>query len=402
MLRLKCGRGYLAEDLSSHGCKTRAVSNDPINRDQRLPRRQSFACFNSVCRTTDGASGKNQRIEGSTLDRPNTSLKDRFLGCLLGLAIGDAFGMPVEGWTQEEIRQAYGWLDHYVARRGSDQAVISQPGEITGDTEMALCLVEGLISAGGFVDPEAIGVRFIKLFNGPSECFLGPTTRTAIERMEQTGDYQDGARGDWPSGVGAAARIAPLGLLHAVGHFNSEVFTREIIRAGLITHCDPESLNGALAMAYALRLVANDEIPPEMLIPEVAAFIDEDSVARSLRLAGRLAPHGGDPAADLAHLRQIGTSSYVAEAVAAALYCFVCHPNDFSGAVQTAVNAGGDTDTIASMAGSLSGAHLGARRLPPELVDGLEARMYILVAAPGLYRMAQRRAGMFLMLLERE
>jgi ADP-ribosylglycohydrolase len=310
--------------------------------------------------------------------------------------------MPVEGWTPERIREKYGWLDRYVPRLGPNQEIISPAGEITGDTEMALCLIEGLISAGGFVDPEAIGIRFIKMFNGPSQCFLGRTTQTAIERMEQTGDYQHGASGDWPPGTGVAARIAPLGLLHSVGHFNPEVFSREIIRAGLITHCEPESLNGALAMAYALRLITLDEIPPEILIDEVAAFIDEDQVARQLRLAGRLARHGGDPEADLAHLQQIGTSSYVAESVAAALYCFVSHAEDFSRAVLTAVNAGGDSDTIASMAGSLSGAHLGARALPADLVDGLEARMYILVAAPGLYRMAQRRAGMFLKLLERE
>jgi len=310
--------------------------------------------------------------------------------------------MPVEGWPQEQIQRTYGWLDRYVDRHGTDQSVIAPAGEITGDTEMALCLVEGLISAGGFVDPEAIGVRFVKLYNGPSQCFFGPTTQAAIERMDQTGEFQNGASGERPAGAGAAARVAPLGLLHAVGHFNSEVFTREIIRAGLITHCNTESLNGALAMAYALRLLASDEVPPETLIAEVAAYIDEDQVARNLRLAGRLALHGGDPDTDLAHLRQIGTSSYVAEAVAAALYCFVRHPNDFSAAVLTAVNAGGDTDTIASMTGSLSGAYLGARALPHDLVDGLESRMYILVAAPGLYRMAQRRAGMFLKLLERE
>lgn len=310
--------------------------------------------------------------------------------------------MPVEGWTRERIQETYGRLDRYVPRLGPDRQIVAQAGEITGDTEMALCLIEGLISAGGFVDPEAIGIRFVKMFNGPTQNFLGRTTQTSIERMEHTGEYQHGLSGDWPAGTGVAARIAPLGLLHAVGHFNPEVFTREIIRAGLITHSAPESLNGALAIAYALRLIANDEIPSDLLIAEVAAFIDEDQVARKLRLADRLAHHGGDLEADNAHLRQIGTSSYVAEAVASALYCYVCHSEDFGQAVLTVVNAGGDTDTIASMTGSLSGAHLGARALPVDLVDGLEARMYILVAGPGLYRMAQRRAGMFLKLLERE
>jgi len=336
------------------------------------------------------------------LDDPRISLKDRFLGCLLGLAIGDALGLPVEGWTRERIHARFDWLDRYEPRRDARGEVELEKGEITGDTEMALCFVEGLISAGGFVDPEAIGVRLIKMIERPGPNLLGETTRQSIERMAETGEYQQGGGGAWPPGSGAAARSAPLGLLHAVGRFNPEVFTREILRAGLITHCETESLNGALAFAYAVRLVVNDEVPPEMLLAEVASFIDEDTVARKIRQAERLVASGGQRDADLRNLRKIGTSAYVAEAVAAALYCFATHPDDFSSAVFTAVNTGGDSDTIAAMTGALVGARIGARALPSDLIDGLEARMYILVAAPGLYRMAQRRAGMFLKLLERQ
>jgi ADP-ribosylglycohydrolase len=336
------------------------------------------------------------------LDDSKISLKDRFLGCLLGLAVGDALGMPVEGWTSERINATFGWLDHYEPRRDAGGEIGLERGEITGDTEMALCLVEGLISAGGFVDPEAIGLRLVKIAERPGPDLLGKTTRQSIERMAETGEYQQGGSGAWPPGSGAAARSAPLGLLHAVGRFNPEVFTREILRAGLITHRETESLNGALAFAYAVRLTANDEIPPEMLLAEVATFVDEDAIARKIRQAERLVPSGGDQAADLRNLQQLGTSEYVAEAVAAALYCFATHPDDFCAAVLAAVNVGGDTDTIAAMAGALVGARVGARALPPDLVDGLESRMYILVAAPGLYRMAQRRAGMFLKVLERQ
>ena len=331
-----------------------------------------------------------------------TSLKDRFLGCLLGQAIGDALGMPFECWERSRIESARGWVDRYYPLLTDDGTEVMRAGEVTGDTEMSLCLLEGLISSGGFVDPEAIGIRLIKMLDGPAGERIGPTTRLAIDRMIESGNYQAGASGDWLPGNGAATRIVPLGLLHSVGTFNPEVFTREVMRAGLITHHDLTSLNGALAMAYAIHLVTTERIPPEMLADEVAAFVDEDEVARRVRFAGHLVPHGGERRIDLENLDQIGTSSFVAESVGAALYSFACHPEDFRAAVLTAVNAGGDTDTIASMTGALSGAHLGARRLPPDLVDGLESRMYILVAAPGLYRMAQRRAGMFLKLMERE
>ncbi len=328
--------------------------------------------------------------------------KDRFLGCLLGLAIGDALGMPVEGWSHERIEETFGWISGYLPKVDESGTQILAAGEITDDTELALCHVESLITNGGYVDPETIGLRFLRLYHGDSRKFMGRTTKLALERADETGDFQNGAVGDWQAGNGVAARIAPLGLMHALNRLNAEVFTRDVMRAGLITHCHPEALNGALAMAYAVRLLASEEVPPEVLIDEVLAFIDEDDVARKIRLAEKLIRTGGDRERDFANLAQIGTSGYVAESVAAALYCFVTHADDFESAVLTAVNAGGDTDTIGAMTGALAGTHVGAPTIPVRLVDGLEGRMYILVAGPGLYRSAQRRAGLFLQLHRRD
>jgi ADP-ribosylglycohydrolase len=329
-------------------------------------------------------------------------MKDRFLGCLLGLAIGDALGMPVEGWNRERIEQTYGWITGYLPKIGEDGSEILAAGEITDDTELALCHVESLITAGGYVDPETTGLRFLRLYHGDSRKFMGRTTRLALESADETGDFQNGVVGDWPAGNGVAVRIAPLGLMHALGRLNPEVFTRDVMRSALITHSHPEALNGALAMAYAVRLLASEEVPPEVLIDEVLAFIDEDDVARRLRLARKLIRKSGDRERDMANLAQIGTSGYVAESVAAAMYCFATHIDDFASAVLIAINAGGDTDTIGAMTGALAGAHVGAPAIPTELVDGLEGRMYILVAGPGLYRAAQRRAGLFLQLHRRD
>lgn len=344
------------------------------------------------------ANGARPPEPGST----PVSRKDRFLGCLLGLAIGDALGMPVEGWDRQRIAETHGWIDRYLPRTDDAGQIVVAAGEFTDDTELALCQVEALITAGGFVDPEAVGMRLLRLMQSESERFLDATTRAAIARMEETLSFQDGVPGDGVPGAAVAAQIAPVGLMHALSRLNAELFTREVLRAGLITHSHPESLNGALAMAYAIWLLAAEDVPPELLIPEVASFIDEDSVARRLRLAGELVGRGGDRERDLANLQQIGTSGHVAEAVAAAMYSFVTHNDDFTATVETAVNAGGDTDTIGAMAGALAGTHLGAPAIPPELVDGLEGRMYILVAGPGLYRAAQRRAGQFLRLHRRQ
>ncbi|HET7038131.1 MAG TPA: ADP-ribosylglycohydrolase family protein [Thermomicrobiaceae bacterium] len=343
-----------------------------------------------------------ERREITASERGGATRKDRFLGCLLGLAVGDALGMPVEGLTQDEIVARHGWLEDYQPRLGPDGEIDVPAGEFTGDTETALCLLESLVSSNGYLDLELAGARLLRLYHDDARRFLGRTTLAALAHAEETGEFQRGASGDWPPGVGAASRIAPVALMQALGHFNPEVFTREVLRAGLITHSAPEALNGALAVAYGIRLLVNGEIPPELLLEEVAAFIDEDEVARALRRAARLARDGGERARDLANLREIGGGPHVAEAVAAAFYAFRAHPEDFRAAVLTALNGGGDADSIAAITGALAGAHLGATAIPAELVDGLEGRMYLLMAAPGLYRAAQRRAGLFLKLIERE
>lgn len=330
-------------------------------------------------------------VEQSTA---RVSTKDRFLGCLLGLGIGDALGMPVEGWSREEIAARYGWIDGYLPRIEGETETVPA-GEFTDATEVALCHVEALISAGGFVDPEAVGRRLMLLARGESRRFLDPLTLSAIERMEETDQFQEGVVGDGRPDATIAPQIAPVALMHALGRLNAEVFTREVLRAGLITRSHPEALNGALAMAYAIWLLAAEHIPPDVLIPEVAAFIDEDDVAKRLRLAEALARNGGDREQDLANLRRIGTDGSVAGSVAAALYAFVVHPDDFAAAVLTAINAGGDTATIGAMTGALAGVHLGATAIPEPFVEGLAGRAYILVAGPSLYRAAQLRAGRF-------
>jgi ADP-ribosylglycohydrolase len=87
--------------------------------------------------------------------------------------------------------------------------------------------------------------------------------------------------------------------------------------------------------------------------------------------------------------------------VATALAAFAAAPDDFLRAVSIAVNAGGATDTRGAITGALAGAALGAGALPPALLDGLEGRPYLEMAARALFHAAQQRAGRFLRLLAR-
>jgi ADP-ribosyl-[dinitrogen reductase] hydrolase len=329
------------------------------------------------------------------------AIPDRFLGCLLGLAIGDALGMPVEGMHSAQIRNLYGWINTYLPRQLHDGTEIEAAGEITDDTEMTLCLVESLVSTGGLVDPDNTGMRFLRLYQSDSRRFMGRTTRQSLERADKTGAFQSGVGDERAAGNGAAMRVAPVGLVHSVGRFNYQVFVREVMRAGLITHSNPEAINGAIAMAYGVRVLTAGDVPIEILFDEVCSFIDEDRVAARLRLAASLVHPELSIQQHLDHLEQIGTSGYVAESVAAAFYCAVAAQGEFRRGVELAVNAGGDTDTVASMTGALLGSALGAREIPLDFVEGLNSRAYILVAAPSLYETAMQRAGLYVRLHHR-
>jgi ADP-ribosylglycohydrolase len=325
---------------------------------------------------------------------PGPNVKDRFLGALLGMAIGDALGIASNGLTRVEIRTRLGRVEGYLPQVDSSGNVLEPAGQFSENTELAICLAESLITSNGFVDPATAGYRFVQVLQGPHAHFLGTTTRRALELAEQSGDFQDGVGGAHSAGASPAGRVIPIALVHALADLNNEVFVREVLRSTLITHAHPASVNGALASAYALRLAIRREIPPEFTIDEVLSFIDEDEVAARLRVARQLAERGNQSLA--ADLDVIGTSGYIPEAVSAALYIYACIGQDFEAAVLAAANQGGASSTVGAIVGALSGAWLGARALPLQLVEGLDGRMYLLMAAPALLRVAQQRAGLFL------
>jgi ADP-ribosyl-[dinitrogen reductase] hydrolase len=300
--------------------------------------------------------------------------------------------MPVLGPRPEEP------ITGYEPLRDAEGNVRLRAGEFSSHTELALCAVESIVTSRGFIDPATAGYRFAQVLNSDNGFLLDATSRVAINAAVESGDFQVGAASAGPIEPGPAARVAPIALVHALGHVNSELFVREVMRSTLLTHCAPEAVNGALAMAYAVALVLKREMPPELLIAEVMSLIDEDEVARRLRVADAVLKGGASEAQALA---EIGTDNTIAQTVASALYLFAQYQGRFEEAVLAAANAGPGATAIGAMTGALSGAWVGASGIPVALLEGLEGRMYILMASPALFRTAQQRAGLFLQLHRR-
>lgn len=301
---------------------------------------------------------------------------DRFKGTLLGCAIGDALGAPVEGMSDAEIVSRHGRVTGFIdARFGA--------GMVTDDTQMTVALAQSIIEIGRF-DLEHAAFKFGRWMefsdNGVKEARgVGLACATACRRLYQgAGPEESGV----PSaGCGAAMRASPVGLIY---YHDTESVRRAAVAQAMLTHTDPQALAGAAAVAFAVAAGVNRAGEPDgpglvRLAASFVASIDESMAAKIEGLAGRL---DADPADGFVYT---GTSGYVMETVPGALYAFLRTPSDFEETVLTAVNAGGDTDSLGAIAGAVSGAFNGAARIPAKWKDGVEGRRYLETLATKLF-----------------
>lgn len=288
------------------------------------------------------------------MTNPRT-LENRFLGSLLGLAIGDALGMPVADLTVEEARERFGEIRGYEARNaGQDDQMPA--GEITDETETVLCIAESITANNGRVDAENINVRMLYLAEGPSRHWMPDAMAAGIEAaFPHDGQLPEQ---DVPDGsLAIAVRGVPIGLVHSVGGFDpatvveeSRIVTRAS-HAGIAQH--QLTLDVALAIAGIAR---EEEIAPVDLGADMSGVAEERRIISDLLEAAK----SGKP---------------------------------FDEVVFGAVNALRPADSAGAIAGAFAGAVAGASGIPQELIDGLEARVYLSLAAPWLYKTAARRAG---------
>jgi poly(ADP-ribose) glycohydrolase ARH3 len=170
------------------------------------------------------------------------SLLDRFRGCLLGLAVGDALGGRFEAQSAEAIR----------ARFPTAQALVDYPQDeiwYTDDTQMAVGLAEALI-ADGEVREERLCAAFVANYV-PSRGY-GRGARAVLEAMEEGRDHRAVAERHFPGGSfgnGAAMRVAPVGLLF---HDDTGQLASQARLSALPTHTHPLGIEGAQLLARAV------------------------------------------------------------------------------------------------------------------------------------------------------
>ena len=304
---------------------------------------------------------------------------DRLAGSILGQALGDALGFVVEA-QPPDVARVYvdGWL------RGGRAGEWAHPqfpfGQYSDDTQLARELLRSFEDAGGW-DPAAFAGRLAALFRDGRDVGAGRGTRSAALRLLMGVPWNESGTPAPYAGNGAAMRAGPLGLLLT----ESKAMCRAAQEQSRITHLDSRCAAGAAAVARAVAIAGAEGAEPAKFLDEVAACAEAEDVTvaeavRGLTEWSALPPsdaarHVHESGLDPAHVdRWRGISAFVTPSVLWSLYAFLRSPDDYWETVCTAIAVGGDTDTMAAIAGAISGSRLGVAALPPELVARVNDR----------------------------
>ena len=290
---------------------------------------------------------------------------DRAEGMIYGLAIGDALGYPTEFMSLSAIKDRYG-----------DEGIqdLPDPALYTDDTQMAITIAEALIKAG-YRDVDAImdAVRdeFIKWRHSPENNRApGNACLQGVRNLERGIHWAESGVAD-SKGCGSAMRVAPIGYLYQ--HDPEKL--REVARAtALCTHGHPTAVAASVGAAYLVKL-ALDGVEPDSMIPELLQFTKDisEEFEQKVSMVMECLEYRSEEEA----LKALGEGWVGEEAVALALYCFLRYPNDYAKTVVRGANTNGDSDSIACVAGGISGARLGIDAIPVDWCRRIEKSRYL-------------------------
>ncbi|MCL7386728.1 MAG: ADP-ribosylglycohydrolase family protein [Thaumarchaeota archaeon] len=288
------------------------------------------------------------------------SLEQKFSGCMLSAALGDALG----------------------AGYGSGAEL-----RYTDDAAMMIALAEHLLENYGEVDPLKLAWKFLEAYEAEPWRGYGPGP-PRIFKMIRRGEgpleldkrlYPGGSLGN-----GAAMRIAPIGLLY----HDDVVKLMEAVRASCKpTHNHPLAIEGALLEAYsvaiAVRLDPSEDADPKDFTEQLIQLPVSEIYQLKLKLIPRLIDSGADR---MSIVRSLGNMVEAHNSVPTAIYCYLAE-QDPARVIRRAIGLGGDRDTIACMAAAIAGAHRGIESLPESLLSRLENSSRIRLLAQNLYQL---------------
>ena len=304
---------------------------------------------------------------------------DRYRGCLLGLAAGDALGTTLEFRTPGSFEPITDMVGGGPFRL--------DPGMWTDDTSMALCLAESLIERRGF-DPEDQMRRYVRWYrdghlSSNGTCFdIGLTVRDALERFIETGEAYAGSTDPYSAGNGSLMRLAPVPMYFARRVDDAIALSANSSRT---THGATEAVDACRYFAGLLVGALGGEDKETLLGPR---YCPMSSYWTDRPLATKVA-ETADGSFKRREPPEIRGTGYVVQSLEAALWAFL-GSSDFREGALMAANLGDDADTTAAIYGQIAGAHYGAPAIPSEWRSRLVYEELITRMADDLYWQPRR------------
>lgn len=315
--------------------------------------------------------------------------QDSFRGCLVGGAVGDALGWPVEFHSLHEVKKIYG-------ENGIQDLVVNHKGvaEITDDTQLTLFTAEGIISE------EPIGVycsylHWLKtqgvethlpakieswLMNVPEMHARRSPGITCLKALQsgQCGSVTSPINDS--KGCGGVMRVAPAGLFYPV----EEAFQKGMEFAA-ITHGHPLGYLSAGAFSYLIAMIMEGHsllLSVENTLQKLSGYAEAKECILKIKQAVELAKSEIEPEDAI---KRLGLGWICEEALAIGLYCSLKYQHHLPSALIHAVNHDGDSDSTGSITGNIVGALHGYSQIPESWVKHLELKDVIIQIADELW-----------------
>lgn len=302
---------------------------------------------------------------------------DTCLGTLLGTAVGDALGMPVEGLSHQNIRTYYKGIKEY---RDDDKRGDFDAGQWTDDTQFTFAVARVVATAAPAQWPAEVAMEYTSLQDKARR--WGPTTRAAIERLATGTPPLEAGRAERPTD-GAAMRAAPLGLWWAATDADRNAAFSAISNILRVTHAHPAALAAGWGQAAATRYCATRATHPLEDFDSAdfwshlvdATAWGESQLGSDTRVSDRLKRLSNQLHEFPLDLRDECNGAGIAadEAWPFAAAMVARAPELLENTLLSGINVGGDADTTGAMMGALLGTLHGWNAFPDEWKNGLEA-----------------------------
>ncbi len=290
-------------------------------------------------------------------------------GCMLGLAIGDAMGAPVEFMKRGSFEPVMGYRSGGKFRLNA--------GDWTDDTAMALCLAQSLIDSNGFNPTDQLDKYLRWIDTGYMSCTgkmvgLGKTCMRSLIIYRIRGQAYTNMKSEKFSGNGSLMRLAPICIYYA------DDLDQAVHYAALsskTTHASPIAVDCCRYFAYVILKIMNgakkNTLFSDCFVSDVYKYFTDEPLHRELNSIIRCEYISKSE-------DEIQSTGYVIHSLEASLWSFY-HTDTFEEAILKSVNLGDDADTVGAITGQLAGAFYGVDGIPDKWINGLSKSDEIVV-----------------------